>query len=80
MPADMAEAERSHPGPAFVTLSAEMVQALVDHARNDSLDGSDGDIGEEAAATRALVVRAREDLEIASEVRRLLSPPARSSP
>jgi len=31
----MAESEQSHPGPAFVTLSADMVQALVDHARDE---------------------------------------------
>ena len=31
--ADMAQAEPAQPGPASVKLSAEMVQALIDHAR-----------------------------------------------
>jgi proteasome lid subunit RPN8/RPN11 len=54
----MAETERSHPGPAFVTLSAEMVQALVDHARNEYPNEMCGVIiGDRPAADGGLPLR-----------------------
>jgi len=43
----------------------------LDPARNEALDG-DGEIGAAGAAVRTLVVRAREDLEISAQVRRVL--------
>ncbi|WP_131741153.1 acetate/propionate family kinase [Actinomadura roseirufa] len=45
----------------------------VDHDRNVAADG-DTEITADGAAVRTLVITAREDLEIATEVRRVLSP------
>jgi acetate kinase len=44
---------------------------VIDPARNDAADG-DAEISDDRAAARTVVVRAREDLEIASQVRSLL--------
>jgi acetate kinase len=44
----------------------------LDPERNRSLEG-DGEIGADGAASRLLLVAAREDLQIVGEVRRLLS-------
>jgi acetate kinase len=49
----------------------------VDAARNEAVEG-DGDISSERAAKRTVVIRAREDLEIAGQVRALLDPAERS--
>lgn len=46
---------------------------VIDSARNDAAK-ADGDISSARAAARTLVVTAREDLQIAAEVRRQLSP------
>jgi proteasome lid subunit RPN8/RPN11 len=47
----MAQAEPAHPGPASVELSAEMVQALIDHARAEYPNEMCGVIvGDRAAA------------------------------
>jgi acetate kinase len=43
----------------------------VDGARNDET-GADGEIGAKDAAVRTLVLTAREDIEIARQVRELL--------
>ena len=49
--ADMAQAEPAQPGPASVELSAEMVQALIDHARAEYPNEMCGVIvGDRAAA------------------------------
>jgi acetate kinase len=48
--------------------------AAIDEAANSSIDG-DGDISTAQARVRTLVVRAREDIEVAREVRRVLSQP-----
>jgi acetate kinase len=45
----------------------------LDEPANAAADG-DADIGDRATATRAVVVAAREDLEIARQVRALLNP------
>jgi proteasome lid subunit RPN8/RPN11 len=54
----MAASERSHPGPAFVTLSAEKVQALDDHARSEYPNEMCGVIiGDRPAADGGLPLR-----------------------
>ena len=50
---------------------------IVDPARNETASG-DGEISGEDAAVRTVVIRAREDLEIAGQVRALLCGPARA--
>jgi acetate kinase len=45
----------------------------IDEAKNRDTDGRDADVSARGAATRVLVVHAREDLEIAREVQTLLS-------
>jgi acetate kinase len=45
----------------------------VDAARNQAVAGDDADVSAEAASARTLVVHAREDLEIAREVQRVLA-------
>jgi acetate kinase len=45
----------------------------LDLQRNEAVDG-DADISANGAAVRTLVTRAREDLEIAAQVRRTLGP------
>lgn len=49
----------------------EFLGIAVDHARNDTVNG-DADVTASGAAVRTLVVAAREDLEIARQVRRVL--------
>ena len=49
----------------------------VDAARNEAV-GGDGDISSEPASVRTVVIRAREDLEIAGQVRSVLEPAGRS--
>jgi len=44
----------------------------IDPERNSNIEG-DGDVSTSGATTRTLVVRAREDVEVAREVRRVLS-------
>jgi acetate kinase len=45
----------------------------IDELKNRDTDGRDADVSAGGAATRVVVVHAREDLEIAREVRTLLS-------
>jgi acetate kinase len=49
----------------------EFLGLLIDEAANDRVTGQDVDLSAEGAAVRACVVHAREDLTIATEVRRL---------
>ena len=63
--------ERSAEIRAAAAAGLEFLGVAIDPARNDAVDG-DAEISAAGAAARTVVVRAREDLEIASQVRSLL--------
>ena len=64
--------ERSAPVRAAAAAGLRFLGVTLDQARNDAAAG-DADIGAAGAAVRALVVEAREDLEIARQVRAVLA-------
>jgi acetate kinase len=64
--------ERSAPVRSLAVAGLGFLGAELDEARNRTADG-DADIGAAGAAVRTLVVAAREDLEIARQVRAVLS-------
>ncbi len=63
--------ERSAEIRAAAAADLGFLGVVVDHARNEAVDG-DAEISGAGATARTLVVQAREDLEIASQVRSLL--------
>jgi acetate kinase len=65
--------ERSAEIRAAAAVGLGFLGVAIDPARNDAVDG-DAEISGAGAAARTVVVRAREDLEIASQVRSLLAP------
>jgi acetate kinase len=65
--------ERSAEIRAAAAVGLGFLGVAIDPARNDAVDG-DAEISGPGAAARTVVVRAREDLEIASQVRSVLEP------
>jgi acetate kinase len=64
--------ERSHEIRALVAAGLRFLGVSVDDAHNREVRG-DGAIGADGAAVETLVLRAREDIEIARQVRAVLS-------
>jgi acetate kinase len=64
--------ERAAPVRAATVSGLRFLGVEIDPALNANLDG-DADIGSPSAAVPTLVIKAREDIEVAREVRKVLS-------
>ena len=66
--------ENSAPVRSEAVAGLQFLGVELDAKLNTRIDG-DGDVGSRAASVRTLIVHAREDVEVARDVRRLLVEP-----